>query len=341
MSYVVVPLPSPWTSTSTFLLTGYLALFLMKGGLCSPGSPAVNKATVIVVTGAPGEDEFEESFSKWARLWEEATHLSGANLIAITSTNSEATDRDRIQKALASESKESAAELWLVLLGHGTFDGKESKFNLRGPDFSADELANWLQPFHRPLAIICGFSTSGPFLNKLCASNRVVITATRSGHEVNYARLGGYLSETITNPEADLDKDGQTSLLEAYLMAARRAAQFYETEDRLATEHSLIDDNGDGLGTPPDWFRGIRATKKAKDGAALDGFRAHQFHLRRSEAEASLPVEVRARRDELELQIIRLREGKSELDESDYYGKLETLLVEMAQLYDQTAQTAK
>ena len=29
-----------------------------------------------------------------------------------------------------------------VLIGHGTFDGKEAKFNLRGPDFSATELAD-------------------------------------------------------------------------------------------------------------------------------------------------------------------------------------------------------
>jgi hypothetical protein len=321
---------------SSLLLLTCLHWGTAQTGFSESIPQTADRPTVILVTGAPGEDEFGESFSKSAGLWEEATGKSGAKLVAITATNAEAADRDRVQKALADEVKETTAELWVVLLGHGTFDGKEPKFNLRGPDFSAHDLANWLQPFRRPLAIICGFSASGPFLNKLGGTNRVVITATRSGHEVNYARLGGYLSETIVHPEADLDKDGQTSLLEAYLMAARRTAEFYQTEGRLATEHSLIDDNSDGLGTPPDWFRGIRATKKAKDGAALDGFRAHQFHLLRSETETKLSPEVRARRDELELQINHLRETKSELDQDDYYQKLEKLLLEMARLYEQT-----
>ena len=88
-------------------------------------------------------------------------------------------------------------ELWLVLLGHGTFDGKVAKFNLRGPDFSADELASWLQPFKRPLAVIDCSSCSAPFLPKLSAPGRVIITATRSGNEENYARFGQYISEAI------------------------------------------------------------------------------------------------------------------------------------------------
>ncbi|HXG48418.1 MAG TPA: hypothetical protein VNO52_12390, partial [Methylomirabilota bacterium] len=161
----------------------------------------------------------------------------------------------------------------------------------------------------------------------------------RSGAEVNFARFGGYLAGTIGALEADLDKDGQVSLLEAYLLAARRTADFYESEGRLATEHSLLDDNGDGLGTPPDWFRGIRAVKKARDGASLDGVRAHQFHLIRSEAESKLPAAVRARRDELELQILSLRARKPELDEAKYYEQLEALLVEVARLTEAAGKT--
>jgi hypothetical protein len=111
-----------------------------------------------------------------------------------------------------------------VLIGHGTFDGKEAKFNLVGPDFSATELAAWLQPVHRPLAVIDTASASGPFINKLSARDRVLITSTRSGHEENYARFGQYLAEAIADPQADLDKDGQTSLLEAFLTASHRVA---------------------------------------------------------------------------------------------------------------------
>jgi hypothetical protein len=141
-------------------------------------------------------------------------------------TNNPVPDRERLQLALANEAKEAYTELWLVFLGHGTFDGKEAKFNLRGPDISASELLTWLQPFRRPLAVIDAASSSGPFLNKLSATNRVVITATRSGAEVNYARFGEFLSEAIAKPEADLDKDGQTSL--GSVPMARQVAEFYQ-----------------------------------------------------------------------------------------------------------------
>ena len=165
----------------------------------------------------------------------------------------------------------------------------------------------------------------------------MIIAATRSGYEQNSTRFGRFISEAIADPQADLDKDGQTSLLEAFLMATRRVAEFYETEGRLATEHALLDDNGDGLGTPADWFRGIRAVKKAKEGASADGLRAHQFHLIRSAQEQMLSSELRAKRDELELAIARLRDAKSQMKEDDYYQQLEKLAIEVARLYERDA----
>ena len=161
------------------------------------------------------------------------------------------------------------------------------------------------------------------------------MTATRNGEEINYTRFGGYLSEAMADPAADLDKDGQTSLLEAFLIASRRISDFYETAGRMLTEHPLLDDNGDGLGTPADFFRGVRATTSAKAGAPLDGLRAHQWHLLRSEAEQKLTPEVRARRDAIELGIARLRQRKPSLAEDDYYQQLDALLVELARLYQQ------
>jgi hypothetical protein len=152
----------------------------------------------------------------------------------------------------------------------------------RGPDVSEAELAEWLRPVTRPLALINTSSASAPFLAKLAGRNRVVVTSTRSGNEQNYARFGRFLAAAITDAAADLDRDGQVSLLEAYLAASQRTAEFYAGAMRLATEHALLDDNGDGLGTPADWFEGVRATRQAKEGAAVDGPRAHQFHLIRS-----------------------------------------------------------
>jgi len=241
-----------------------------------------------------------------------------------------------VKLALEAETKTGADELWIVLVGHGTFNGKEAKFNLRGLDLAATDLAEWLKPFQRPLAIIDTASASAPFLSKLAGKGRVVVSSTRSGNEQNYARFGKFFAEAIGDPKSDLDKDGQISLLEAFLSGSQRTAEFYKTEGRLATEHALMDDNGDGLGTPADWFHGVRATKQAKDGATLDGTRAHQFHLVRSTAEQQLPSAARARRDALELQIAKLREGKAKMAAAKYFAELEKLLLELAAVYEGT-----
>lgn len=300
-----------------------------------PADP--ERATLIVVAGAAGEAEFGQSFSEQLATWGKVAADAGVKYIAIgADENPAGSDRERLQQVLAAEPKTGTSELWLVLVGHGTFDGKEAKFNLRGEDFSAAELAEWLKPMLRPLAVIDTASSSAPFMATLAGKNRVVVTSTRSGYQQNYARFGKYFTEAIGDPKADLDKDGQVSLLEGFLAAAHRTTEFYKTEGRLATEHALIDDNGDGLGTPADWFRGVRATKRAQDGAALDGARAHQFHLVRSAAEQQLPPAVRARRDTLELEIAKLRDGKAKMAEEKYYRHLEKLLLEIAALYDGT-----
>lgn len=295
-----------------------------------------DRPTVIVVVGAAGETDYGPNFLEQAAQWEKACQLAGGQRITLGLTEPTAgtkSDYDQLQQALAAEPKDGVAEFWLVLIGHGTFDGKEAKFNLRGPDLSATELATWLKPFQRPLAVINTASASAPFLSKLSGPNRVVISATRSGNEQNFARFGRYFAETLNDPKGDLDQDGQTSLLEAFLSASAQVAEFYKTEGRLATEHALLDDNGDGLGTPADWFRGTRAIKQARNGASLDGTRARQFHLVRSEAERKLTAEQRARRDELELAIEKLRATKTKLGDAEYYRRLEALMLELARVY--------
>ena len=246
----------------------------------------------------------------------------------------ETADHDVLQRRLGELTASSPEPLWLVFIGHGTFDGKVARFNLRGPDVSLPELSDWLKPVERPLAIINCASCSGPFLMGLSGPNRIVVTSTRSGHELNFSRFGDYLSTAIADPQADLDKDDQTSLLEAFLMASRHVKEFYDVEGRLATEHALVDDTGDGMGTPPDWFRGVRASKSAKDGATLDGFRAHQFHLVKSDAEQKLSPAVRTQRNELERAIAILRDTKAKLPEDEYYQKLEALLIDLSRLYE-------
>jgi hypothetical protein len=290
-----------------------------------------NTATVLVVAGAPGEPDYGKDFAQQAADWEKACRLGNAEVATIgLATNTEA-DLYLIKRQLVQMATNDMTPLWLVFIGHGTYDGKEARFNLRGPDLSATQLAEWLKPFQRKLILIDTTSSSAPFLNKLAATNRCVITATRNGSEHNYARFGQYLAQAIANPKSDLDGDGATSLLEAFLSASASVAEWYKTEGRLATEHPLLEDNGDGLGTPPDWFRGVRAIKKPAQGSA-DGARAQQIFLILNPAELALSPEIRARRDVLELQVIQWRDRKGTVPEDEYYNKLETFLLELARI---------
>ncbi len=292
------------------------------------------RASVVVVVGAEGTEEYGRHFRQWAGRWKEAAGRGDADVTLIgLDEPGEKTERQRLQERLAELNAPSPEPLWLVLIGHGTYDGKTARFNLRGPDVSAAELAQWLKPIARPLAIINCASCSGPFLNELSKPDRVIVTATRSGHEANFARFGDSISSAIGDPKADLDKDEQVSLLEAYLLASSGVREFYAQEGRLATEHALLDDNGDRLGTPADWFKGVRAVKTAKNGARPDGLRAGQLHLIPGSREQQLSPTARERRDQIEQDLARLRGRKAELSEEDYFQQLEPLLLELSRLY--------
>jgi hypothetical protein len=292
--------------------------------------------TVVVVTGAPGSDEFGERFVTWSDEWARACEQAGVDCIEIGRGATEVSDRDTLRNLLADPAMRQAQDaLWLVLIGHGTFDGRAARFNLRGPDVTDQDLAKWLLPVTRPVAVLNTTACSSPFLRALSGPERVVISATQSGFEINFAYFGGALAQAIVDPNADLDKDGQTSLLEAFLTASNEVTSFYRGQARLKTEHALIDDNGDGLGTPADWFSGIRPTKKATQGASLDGYRAHQFCLLPSDTEKQFPDDLRTKRDQLELQVMELRDKKSRLPQDDYYTQLESLLLRIAQIYAQ------
>jgi hypothetical protein len=313
-----------------------LALACVAWALPTIGLGAEPKPAVIVVVGAEGDADFGQQFRTWAGRWEAAAKKGGAELTTIgLSESTTKGDRDVLAERLTELSKTPSKEsVWLILLGHGTFDGKTARFNLRGDDFTPAELATWLEPLQRPLAMLNCASGSGAFLPELSGKDRIVITATKSGQEYNFARFGDYISAAIGDTKADLDKDGQTSLLEAYLMASGGVNEFYKSEARLATEHALLDDNGDKLGTPADFFQGVRAVKSAKSGAAPDGLLAGQFALIRSASEEQLPAEIRARRDDLERNLAALRLKRPQLPEAEYFAQLEPLLIELSKLYE-------
>jgi hypothetical protein len=210
---------------------------------------------------------------------------------------------------------------------------------LRGPDVSAKQLKEWLDPLDCQVVLINCASASGPFINQLAGPKRIVVTATKSGFQHNFARFGGYLSESIGDVTIDLDKDQQTSLLEAFLAASARTQEFYVQETRLATELALLDDNGDGRGTPADWFQGTRAIEEPKQGAA-DGLAANQVFLLRRGAGVRLTKQQLQKRNELEKQLERLRQRKESLDEDTYYELLEPIMLELAAIYQQSSSQA-
>jgi hypothetical protein len=293
-----------------------------------------DRACVLVVIGAPGAPEYVAQFERCADQWRAAAAKAGSESIEIGRSRAASTsDRDLLQDVVAKQAAASREPFWIVLIGHGTYDGHDAKFNLRGPDLTDVELARWLAPIKRPLVVINCASASGPFIKGLSGENRVIVTATRSGDETNFARFGQYVVEAVADQRADLDKDGQVSLLEAYLTASGRVAEYYRDHSQLATEHALLDDNGDSFGTPADWFRGTRAVRRAKDGARLDGARAHQLCLVPSNRERDMPVALRQERDQLELSVAALRDQKEKLNEDEYYARLERLMVELARLY--------
>jgi len=309
-----------------------LASCLCRDATAEPAR--LTHATLMLVLGAPGEPEYGSNFLRQAESWSKAGQLAGAKTIQLGLDPAPGTnDLEQLKHVLEIEPKAGDLPLWLILIGHGSYDGKEARFNLRGPDLSPVELQTWLRPFQRPLVIVNAAAASAPFLKQLSATNRVVVTATRSGNEQNFARFGSFLAEAILDPQSDLDKDGQVSILEAFLAASSQIAEYYKGEGRLATEHALIDDDGNGLGTPANWFRGVIPIKKAEGQNSPDGARARQSHLILSSVELATPPEIRARRDALELNLTQLRETKSHRPAPEYYAELERLLLELASLY--------
>ena len=294
---------------------------------------------VMLILGAAGSEEYGSRFAEQARVWKDACARADVPVDVIGDVSTPSADANDIEalrtKLQAAAAQSQRAQLWLVWIGHGTYDGREAKFNLRGPDVTAKQAGDWLRACQRELVIVQTASASAPFLSALSGKGRTIVTATKGADEVFYARFGEYFAPAIAgSAEADLDKDAQVSVLEAFRHAARKVSEFYEQEGRLATEHALIEDNGDGVGTRAEAFAAAPATTEKK--AELDGARASQLVLVLSPEEAALSEAVRARRDALETQLQAHRARRTQLSDDEYYATLEKLLRELADLYHET-----
>lgn len=288
---------------------------------------------LLLIVGAPGEERFADGFQSAAKAWETAAESTNASITIVGLDESEQSDLERIEKWVKELQNDSPIPAWIVYIGHGTHTPKRTLLNLRGPDLGATELGEWLDPLERTLIFIHGGSASAPFINRLSKPNRILMTATRSGSELNYARFGERFAQVIAARAGDANQDGQVSLLEAFVATAQSVEKFYENEGRLASEHALIDDNGDSVGTPSDWFRGERLVKQPEDGTTPDGFRSRQIAFIPSEQERRLTAEQRFARDRLEAELEALRAQKTAMDENQYYNKLEQVLLKLGEIY--------
>ncbi len=291
---------------------------------------AKTSRSLVVVTGAAGTDDFGALFEIWSNRLADAGREAGFQ-VSVLQNADEVSAKDQLQQILIGNLE--ADELWVVLIGHGTFDGKLAKFNLVGDDITAAELRGWLEKRDATTVVVNCAACSGPFVERLAGRNRVVISATKSGYESSFAYFGEYFTQSLTGSDYDLDKDQQTSLLESVVAASGQTAEYYKSDSRLATEHAIIEDNGDGKGTPAEWFRGVRVTRAAKDGAAPDGTQANRVFFSRNKNLASWPLEALQERNRLENEIESLRAQKSQFTEEQYYQQLQKTMLELAKLY--------
>jgi hypothetical protein len=200
----------------------------------------------VTVAGLGGEPDYEQRFTALAADLDRITKAAGSTAHVVTLSGPQAT-REHLQQTLGDIAGQAHADdvLVITLIGHGSFDGTQYKFNLPGPDVSAEQLSQWCEhiPATRQL-IINTTSASGGSVKALQRHDRVVIAATKAGTEKNATVFARYWVEALQDPGADIDKNQIITALEAFQYATRKTAAFYETEKRLATEHAVFEEGG-------------------------------------------------------------------------------------------------
>jgi hypothetical protein len=318
--------------------------------LQSPTSKKTRPATdpnkfALVVAGVGGEETYTKKFTAQAmKLYEALTSQLGfaeKNVFLLTETASSGGPEDGARESDSAPSRRATADevrkafasikfaanpdslVLVVLIGHGSFDNQQAKFNLIGPDLSAKEYAGLVAALQtkKSLFINCA-SSSGEFIKPLSAPGRVIITATRSGNEQNATIFAEHFIAGLTDPAADADKNGRISLLEAFNYGSKLTADWYKRKNRLATEHALIDDNGDGVG---------HEEATGGDGALAKVSYLDSKQIEEAAGDAEL-TRLIGERQRLEEEVEKLKARKSEMKAEEYDSELERLLVELAKV---------
>jgi hypothetical protein len=292
------------------------------------------RAFLLIVVGLAGDPDHGELFQKWGSALAEASEHAGITserLIYLSDAKEDArvngrATREEITSALTGFAQAAAPEdvVYVVLVGHGSYDGSTARFNLPGPDMTPADFDALLKKVPaRNVVFVDTSSSSGPFIEGLSAPGRTIITATRNGAEQFTPLFGGYFVEAFSVDGADADKNERVSMLEAFQYAQSEVARAYEREGLLATEHALLDDNGDKKGSPDPTPTGA------------EGRLAAALSLGSAASAAPLPDDPTLRalyleRRELERRVEALRLLKDGLPPARYASDLERLVTDLA-----------
>ncbi len=312
-------------------------MWFVAGALA--GQSPVGDSHVLIVSGIGGQPQYSDAFHRWGvSMVDAAKKRLGlpADHVVYLSERPER-DAERIRGRSTKENiKTTLAELasragptdriFILLIGHGSGDGEESRLNLPGPDLTAKELAEQFAIFPtQTVVLVNAFSASGDFVSVLSGPNRVLVTATKTGFERNESIFGEFFVKAFASDEADTDKDERVSILEAFDYARHETARRYEDDNRLLTEHAMLDDNGDGEGTTD-------PTADSPDGAlARTVFLDRRGVFAAGPASGdSLLVALYREKSDIAHRIAELRNLKEQMEVEVYEEELETLLVELA-----------
>jgi len=305
------------------------ALRLLVGILLFAVIPAKAGVYYVTVAGLGGEQDYEQRFRALANDLDKLFKSSGSEAHVYTLTGADAT-RAKLSDTLGTISHEAKPtdDFVLILIGHGSYDGVEYKFNLMGLDISAGELATLCDriPAKRQL-IVNTTSSSGGSIIALEKPGRAVITATKTGTEKNAPVFARYWVDALHDPLVDTDKNESISALEAFQYADRKTADFYSSQKRLATEHPVFEDTGKG-----DPVRA--AAPEHGEGQLLANFTVLRIGEAQNAANDPAKRELFAKREELEQQIDTLKYQKAAMAQDDYTRQLTAALVELARVQE-------
>jgi hypothetical protein len=284
------------------------------------------KTFYLTVAGLGGEPEYDTRFIGWAKDLEKSQQTGGIDGKVITLYGPGAT-KDAIKAAFRQIDSEASRNdaLVFVLIGHGTWDSVDYKFNLPGSDISSFEISNLLDGFPGKELVVNTTSASGASLNQMEKIDRVIITATKSGTERNATVFARYWVEALRDPAADTDKNEVITALEAYRYAQQKTSQFYDSQKRIPTEHPMLNDVGKG--------EGVRdPNPQSGQGRFAASFGLVRIGSAQKAAQDPAKQALLKRKQDLEEQIDKLKYQKAAMDTTEYRKQLTALLTDLAKV---------